>query len=664
MTEKKKLQYQEDKKQSVLEWMLEQKKGVFHYPLELAVCLLSLSLSIYHLYVAYAGSLEAHAFRSTHLAFVMVLCFFLRPLGRKSWTEPRNAWFTVDMLCALATVAVQVYTLWDLDAFIFRRGDLTQLDIYAGTLMLILLLEATRRAVGWAMVIIAAFFIFQTAFSDYFFGIFYGPPSDWFTMVDYLFMRENGIYSIPLMVMATYIFLFILFGAILVRSGAGRFFINVALALTGSRTGGPAKASVVSSCLMASVSGSAVANVVTTGSFTIPLMKRIGYRPYFAGAVEACASSGGQIMPPVMGAAAFVIAEFLNIPYLKVALAGLFPALIYFFSIFVMVHFEAQKRNLATISPEELPDLKSELKRGGHLFLSIAVIVVLMILGYTPMFAAFWAIISILVLSSLRKETRMSPKEILSALEEGARMAVPVSIACAAAGIIIGCVFVSGLGLKFTNVIITVAGGNLWIALVLTMIASLILGMGLTTTAVYITLAALVIPALTKMGVVPMSAHLFAFYFGLVSAITPPVALASFAAAGIAGSNPMQTGWHSLRLGIAKYILPFVFVFSPGLVFEGNWHQILLAILGGFAGIYALTITTEGWIIRAVGWPTRVLMALCAFLFFTPGLSLGWLGLDIGLPNWLTQSVAWGLLALVYLGHRAKQGKLAQEVAA
>ncbi len=664
MTEKKKLQYQEEKKQSVLEWMLDQDKGVFHYPLELTVCLLSLSLSIYHLYVAYAGSLEAHAFRSTHLAFVMVLCFFLRPLGRKSWTEPRNAWFAVDLLCALATVAIQVYTLWDLDAFIFRRGDLTQLDIYAGTLMIILLMEATRRAVGWAMVIIAGFFIFQTAFSDYFFGIFYGPPSDWFTMVDYLFMRENGIYSIPLMVMATYIFLFILFGAILVRSGAGRFFINVALALTGSRTGGPAKASVVSSCLMASVSGSAVANVVTTGSFTIPLMKRIGYRPYFAGAVEACASSGGQIMPPVMGAAAFVIAEFLNIPYLKVALAGLFPALIYFFSIFVMVHFEAKKRNLATISPEELPDLKSELKRGGHLFLSIAVIVVLMIIGYTPMFAAFWAIISILVLSSLRKETRMSPKEILSALEEGARMAVPVSIACAAAGIIIGCVFVSGLGLKFTNVIITVAGGNLWIALVLTMIASLILGMGLTTTAVYITLAALVIPALTKMGVVPMSAHLFAFYFGLVSAITPPVALASFAAAGIAGSNPMQTGWHSLRLGIAKYILPFVFVFSPGLVFEGNWHQILLAILGGFAGIYALTITTEGWIITSVGWPTRVLMALCAFLFFTPGLSLGWLGLDTGLPNWLTQGVAWGLLALVYLGHRAKQGKLSGEVAA
>jgi len=659
-----KLQYQEEKKQSVLEWLLSQKKGLFRYPLELAVCFLSISLSIYHLFVAYAGSLEAHAFRSTHLAFVMILCFFLRPLGRKNWTDPKNAWFAVDLLCALLTLAVQIYTLWDLEAFIFRRGDLNQLDLWAGTVMLILLLEATRRAVGWAMVIIAGFFLLQTAFSDHFVGIFYGPPSSWFTMIDYLFMRENGIYSIPLMVMATYIFLFILFGAILVRSGAGRFFINVALALTGSKVGGPAKASVVSSCLMASVSGSAVANVVTTGSFTIPLMKRIGYRDYFAGAVEACASSGGQIMPPVMGAAAFVIAEFLNMPYLKVAVAGIFPALIYFFSIFVMVHFEARKRNLATISAAELPNFKEEVKRGGHLFISIAIIIVLLIIGYTPMFAAFWAIVSILVLSFLRPETRMSPVGLLSALEEGARLAVSVSVACAAAGVIIGCVFVSGLGLKFTNLIVSLAGGILPIALVLTMVASLILGMGLTTTAVYITLAALVIPALTKMGVVPIAAHLFAFYFGLVSAITPPVALASFAAAGISGSNPMQTGFHSLRLGIAKYILPFVFVYAPGMVFVGSWDKIVLSVVGGFAGIYALTVTTEGWCISRVGWPVRILLAFCALLFFAPGLKVAASGLNLNMPYWLTHLLAWMLLIGFTLTHRARHRKPAKEAPA
>ena len=660
----RKLEYRDISKESILEFLLAQKKGLWHYWLEVILCVTSLSLSVYHLFVGYAGSMEAHAFRSTHLAFIMVLCFLMRPLGRKKWTDPRNAWFALDMFFVILTIAIQVYTLWDLDAFTLRGGDLNQWDIVAGSILVVLLLEATRRWVGWAMVFIVIFFLAQTAFSDYFFWIFYGPPTSWDTMMDFFFMRQDGIYAIPLMVMATYIFLFILFGAILVRSGAGRFFINVALALTGSRVGGPAKASVVASCLMATVSGSAVANVVTTGSFTIPLMKRIGYRPHFAGAVEACASSGGQIMPPIMGAAAFIIAEFLSIPYLHVALAGLFPALIYFFSIFVMVHFEARKRNLTTVSPDELPSFKEEVKRGGHLFLSIVIIIVLLVIGYTPMFASFWAIISILVLSSLRKETRMSPVDILSALEEGARLAVPVSIACASAGLIIGCVFVSGMGLKFANIIVQLAGGSLWIALILTMIASLILGMGLTTTAVYITLAALVIPALVKMGVAPIAAHLFAFYFGLVSAITPPVALAAFAAAGIAGSNPMVTGVHSFRLGIAKYVLPFVFVFAPGMLFVGNWHQIALAIIGGFAGIYALTITTEGWLLTRVNWSMRILMGFCALLFFVPGLNISLSSWTFSLPQWVTQLIAWVILAPAVGLHYVRNREAVQEVPA
>jgi TRAP transporter 4TM/12TM fusion protein len=286
----------------------------------------------------------------------------------------------------------------------------------------------------------------------------------------------------------------------------------------------------------------------------------------------------------------------------------------------------------------------------------------LLVIGYTPMFASFWAIISILVLSSLRKETRMSPVDILSALEEGARLAVPVSIACASAGLIIGCVFVSGMGLKFANTITQLAGGSLWIALILTMIASLILGMGLTTTAVYITLAALVIPALIHMGVTPIAAHLFAFYFGLVSAITPPVALAAFAAAGIAGSNPMVTGVHSFRLGIAKYILPFVFVFAPGMLFVGNWYQIVLAILGGFAGIYALTITTEGWLLTEVKWPMRFLMAFCALLFFVPGLNMSLSGWAFSVPNWASHLIAWVILAPAVAWHYIRNREVVQEV--
>ena len=323
-------------------------------------------------------------------------------------------------------------------------------------------------------------------------------------------------------------------------------------------------------------------------------------------------------MPPVMGAAAFIIAEFLNRPYLEVALAAFFPAVIYFFSIMVQVHFEAKKTNLATLSREELPGLWSELKQGGHLFISIIIIIGVLIAGYTPMLAGFYAIISIFFLSFIRAETRLDPVKILNAMEEGVSKSIPVSIACAAAGIIIGCVFVSGVGLKFTNLIVTIAAGRLWIALVLTMIACLILGMGLTTTAVYITVAALVVPALNSMGVVPIAAHLFAFYFGLVSAITPPVALAAFAAAGIANSNPMKTGFFSCRIGLAKYILPLVFVYDPGMLFVGSPADIVWGILRGFVGIFMLTIATEGFLFARVGIVGRLLACLSAVLIFYP----------------------------------------------
>jgi len=635
------------KPRTILDWFLKRKTISPQYFMALVIVILSASLCFYHLFIAFSGAVEAHTFRSTHLSIILVLTFLLRPLGRNSWKDPLNAWFSIDLACVLAVVFIQIYTLYDLEAFIFRRGDLTDWDIRLGTLFLLILLEATRRVVGWVMVIIVVVFIAHTAFSDHFWGIFYGPPSSWFTIIDYIFMRENGIFGIPLMVMATYIFLFILFGAFLMESGAGRFFINVALALTGFRTGGPAKAAVLSSALMATVSGSAVANVVTTGSFTIPLMKRVGYRPHFAAAVEACASSGGQIMPPVMGAAAFIIAEFLNRPYLEVALAAFFPAVIYFFSIMVQVHFEAKKTNLATLPREELPGLWQELKQGGHLFISILVIIGVLIVGYTPMLAGFYAIISIFFLSFMRAETRLDPFKIIRAMEDGVSKSLPVSVACAAAGVIIGCVFVSGVGMKFTNLIVTVAAGRLWIALILTMIACLILGMGLTTTAVYITVAALVIPALNGMGVVPMAAHLFAFYFGLVSAITPPVALAAFAAAGIANSNPMRTGFYSFRIGLAKYILPLVFVYDPRMLFIGDPLGIFWGIFKGFAGIFMLTITTEGYLYAPVGFFGRILAGLAAVFIFH--------------PSWLTDVSGLALALLVVGIYRFGAGKARKE---
>jgi TRAP transporter 4TM/12TM fusion protein len=627
--EKGDVTYQEVKDGTALEWFIRQEGLTLHHIIAIVIAGTGIALSLYHLFTGYAGPVEAHSFRSTHLALIMILAFFFRPLGRKSWRDPIRWTFYVDILLILLIVAIEVYTLYDIEKFIWRRGDLSDWDIWAGTILIILLLEATRRVVGWAMVIIASFFLIQTRFSDHFFGILYGPPNSWFTILDYIFMRENGIYGIPIMVMATYIFLFILFGSILIRSGAGRFFINLALAATGHRVGGPAKASIVSSALMATVSGSAVANVVTTGSFTIPLMKKVGYRPYFAAAVEACASSGGQIMPPVMGAAAFIIAEFLAVPYLKVCAAAIVPATLYFFSIFVMVHFEAIKTGLIALPKADLPDFKHEMKRGGHLLIAILVIIVVLIIGYTPMYAAFLAILSVFGLSFLRPETRMSPIGVLSALEDGAIKSIPVSVACACAGIIIGCVFVSGLGLKFTNLIIDIAAGRLWVALVLTMIAALILGMGLTTTAVYITVAALVVPSLVKMGVEPIAAHLFAFYYGLVSAITPPVALAAFAGAGIAGSNPMQTGFSSFRLGFAKYIIPIVFVYVPGMVLVGEPIDIIRYIILGFVGIFSLTIATEGWLYRRVHPIWRIVMIPVSFMIFMPQLHYNIVGIAL-----------------------------------
>jgi TRAP transporter 4TM/12TM fusion protein len=606
----------EKKEPSVLEHFLS--KDPSHPFLALSIVSLSAGLSIYHLYLAYVGLVDAYTFRSTHMSFILVIAVLFKPLGRASWKDPYNWYSVIDFAIIAIVITVQAYILYDIDAYVFRGGNLNTWDIRLGTAMIFIVLEVTRRLVGWALVLIAGFFLMHARFSDHFFWIFYGPPTGWESIVDYIFMRENGIYGVPIMVMATYIFLFILFGAILLESGGGRIFINLALALTAGRKGGPAKAAILASTLMGTISGASVANVVMTGTFTIPLMKKIGYRPRFAAAVEACASGGGQIIPPVMGAAAFVIAEFLAMPYLKVCVAAIFPSLLYMFSIFIMVHFEAEKYNLPTLRKEDMPSVKEQLKEGGHLFLSVLVILGLLVVGFTPMFAAFWAIISLFVLSCLRKETRMTPIKILNFLETGTLKALPVSISCACAGIVIGSIFISGFGLKFTGLVVSIADGRLWVALILTMFACLILGMGLMTVAVYITVAALVVPALVALGVTPIAAHFFAFYFGLVCNITPPVAIAAYAAAGIAGSNPMKTGFEAMRLGISKYLLPFVFVFSPGLLFEGPWWEVLRSVTAATIGIFTVTLVTEGWLFEKIGWGSRLLFIIPSILLFLP----------------------------------------------
>ncbi|MPY70675.1 MAG: TRAP transporter fused permease subunit [Alphaproteobacteria bacterium] len=621
----------------------------------LTASILAVALALFHLYAAGFGTPESHSFRSTHLSVMLVLALLVKPLFRASIRDPltgkdaretllRRAGFAADLLLVGLVVLVEVYILWDVEGLQAREGDLAPSDVWIGLILIGLVLEATRRSVGWTMVFITGFFIVHTLYTDYFFGFLYGPPVRLERLVDVQFVRTEGIFGIPLLVVSTYILLFILFGAILIRSGAGRFFIDLAVSLTGHRVGGPAKAAVVASAFLGTVSGSATANVVTTGSFTIPMMQRLGYRGRFAAAVEACASSGGQITPPIMGAAAFIIAEFMGVPYLTVVVAAILPALLYFITIYFMVHLEADKSGIKTVPRDALPRFGAVMKRGWHLLLSLVVLVGLLVYGFTPMLAAFWAILVLAGLSFISAATRMSATDLLAALETGVRSTIPVTVACACAGIIIGCVFVSGLGLKFTNEVIGLADGNLLVLLILTGLAAIFLGMGITTTAVYITVAALIVPALIKIGVAPMAAHMFAFYYGVVSTITPPVALASFAAAAIAGSPPMATAVESARIGIAKYLVPFIFVYNPALLFEGPvW---LTAYSGAVAviGLWGLSVALEGWYHGAVQSVMRLAVGAASIALMVPPLAASnW----FGVPGYALD-IAGGAVLLVF----------------
>ena len=603
----KKLVYNEVKEVSFLDELLQwSKEKSLTYWIIVICSWLSVSLAFYHLFVAVYGTPEGRSFRSVHLSVMMIIAVFIFPLFRTSLKDPifikedknnhlRLIGFIYDLLIILLILFVQLWTIWDIETFTMRYGDKYIGDIIVGSILMFLVLDATRRAVGWAMVFVAGFFMFHALYAHKFFGFFYGPPTRLAKFIDTLFMTSDGIYGIPLYVASTYIVLFIIFGGILIRSGVGRFFVDLAVALTGHRTGGPAKAAVVASGMTGTVYGSAVANVVTTGSFTIPLMKNYGYRAKFAAAVEACASSGGQITPPIMGAAAFIMAEFLEAPYSYVILAAIIPAFLYFTTIYFMVHIEAEKHGIEKIDKSMLPNVIEVLKGGWHMLLSLVVLIGLLIYGYTAMKAGFWAIVSVIILSFFKKNTRMSVVDLLGAFESGIKSTVPVTIACACAGIIIGSVFVSGLGLKFTQSVIELSGGMLFPLLCLTAISAIILGMGMTTTAVYITVAALIVPSLIQSGILPVAAHMFAFYFGVVSTITPPVALASFAGAAIAKSPPMATAVESSKVGIAKYIVPFAFIYNPSLLMEGPIEYSIYSLITVLLAYWCMTLGLEGW---------------------------------------------------------------------
>ena len=579
-------------------------------------------MSAFHLWVAFVGPPEAYVMRGTHLAFALVLAFLVMP-GLTGRAE-RPGW--VGWALVLAAAACALYPSANLEYIrnrMYYVDDPVVADYVFGGGLILLLIEATRRATGWALPATAI------VFAAY--GLTLGGQSPGI-MLDQLYLTTEGIFGIPLYVSATYVMLFILFGAFVERSGAGQLFMDFALALAGHTSGGPAKVAVITSSLFGTVSGSAVANVMTTGTFTIPLMKRSGYRPAFSGAVEAVASTGGQLMPPIMGAAAFVMAEFLGVSYLKVAAFALLPAVLYYLAVFMAVHFEARRIGLKGLPKADLPRLKQVLTERGHLFLPLVIIIGVLLAGRSAAFAALVGTLSVIPTTWLRASTRhtFTPKVVLQALEAGARNTIVVALACACAGIVIGTITLTGLGLSFTGVVLALSQNSLILALLLTMLAGILLGMGLPTTPAYIVQVALLVPALVKLGVAVEAAHLFVLYFAVLSAITPPVAMAVYAANGLSGAGLMDSSWAAVKLGLTGYIIPFMFVFAPALLLIGEPLNVALATLTAVVGVTCLAGSLHEYFFLGKARPwERVLLFVAALVLIKPGWATDLLGLAL-----------------------------------
>lgn len=584
------------------------------------VRIVAIGMALFQIYTAQFGLFSALVQRSIHLAFASLLVFLLFPITSRY--EDQYPWRLrlVDWGLAVVGVLCLLHLAMTYKSLAIRGGEASQTDLWLGAILILLVLECTRRLMGWALPIITFIAIIYTFFGDRIPGMWGHFPIDYEQFISYQYLTTEGLFGIPLGVSASFIFVFIMFGAFLVSSGTGDFFIRFSNAMAGHYRGGPAKVAVVSSGFFGTISGSAVANVVSTGSFTIPLMKKIGYRSVFAGAVESVSSTGGQFMPPVMGAGAFIMADMLGIPYLDVVKAAILPGCLYFLALFWMIHMEALKLGLRGISREELPPLLQTVRQGGHLMIPAFLLLGFLVLGYSPMKAGLWAIISVWFISGIRKATRMGLRAVLEAMEKGATGCLEVALACACAGIVIGCVTQTGLGLKFSGLIIDAAGGNLILSLIFVMFASIILGMGLTTSAAYILTVILGGPVLIELGVNPLAAHLFVFYYACLSTVTPPVALASFAAAAIAGSKPFATGFESMRLAAVAYLVPFFFVFSPELIWKGSMANILLSAFTASIGTIAIGSGLIGYLIDRLNWFFRLLLFSAGLTLLQPGL--------------------------------------------
>lgn len=582
------------------------------------VMLIAVAMSCFHFYTSGFGLLLMQKQGAVHLAFTLTLVFLLYPASSKQSKTSGVPWY--DWLLAMLAAASALYLVVFFNDLVLRAGLPTQTDLIMGFILVATLLEATRRISNPVLPCLAVIALLYCYFGRSLPAAIGHRGFSVSRIINHMYLGGEGIFGTPLEVSSTFVFMFILFGSVLEKTGMGKFIIDLSMALAGWSTGGPAKVAVVSSGLMGTVSGSSVANVCTTGMFTIPLMKSVGYEPYFAGAVEAVASTGGQIMPPVMGAGAFIMAQFLGVPYIEVAIAAVVPALLYYFAVMVQVHFEATRLGLKGLTRAQLPPLLPLLKNKGFLLLPLFAIIYLLLAGYTPLKAAFNGIVVSFILSWLNKETRLTPKRIMEAFEAGARGAIGVACACATVGMVVGMGTLTGLALRIAGGIITLAGGSKILTLFYTMMASIVLGMGLPTTANFIVTGTMAAPALLALDVPPMAAYMFVFYFGIAADLTPPVALAAYAGSGIAGSDPMKTGVTSFKLALAGFLVPYVYVYNPILLFiDAAPLPMIQAIATALIGVFLLAMCTIGYFKTYLAWYLRILAFAGAIGLLIPG---------------------------------------------
>ncbi|WP_374669849.1 TRAP transporter permease [Ramlibacter sp.] len=685
---------------------------------------LLIALSAFHYYTAGFGLLRETTHRGVHLAFVLGLIFLVFAAGKKAYENPRaSSWLApggvplVDWLLGLACAASVLYIPYVFDDLAFRVGNPSTLDVIAGSVLFLTLLEATRRSMGWPLPLIAIGFTAYALAGPYFPGLLKHAGASWSQMINHQYLTSQGIYGVAVGVVATYVFHFVLFGVMATRIGLGQLFLDIASTVAGRYAGGPAKVSVFGSAMFGTLSGSSVANAVTVGSLTIPAMIRVGYRREFAGAVEAASSTGGQITPPVLGAAAFLMVEFLNVSYQTIIAAAVVPAFMHFFGVFMQLHFEAKRYGLRGLTEEEMPKLRESLRQRWPTLVPLVLLIAILVSGRTPYLAAFtgitscaiiglttrtqgntagnWALalvlhalLAVIAFGNLGSQSemiklglfacgvaialagwklggitgRVGHGVVVEALETGAKYALAVGAAAATVGIVIGVVTLTGVGFKISYIITSwaqaIAGGlavvipawmattqglTLFAALVMTGMVCILMGCGIPTTANYIIMVTVAAPTLVQLGVQPLVAHFFVFYYGVLADITPPVALAAYAAAGMAGSEPFKTGNMAFRLGLAKVLVPFVFVFSPSLLLVAKgftWGDFALTFFGCVVGIVALAAALSGYLLAEMRKWERLVLVVAALLLIAPGLLPTALGLALCVPVVLSQWAA------------------------